>query len=97
VDSYDQQQVFSQLPTFCANEPSAMSSRIDEAEFPGIPSTQEWREDLSATQMPLRKPQNAYITPQTSFTEPADQTEIDGFDIQAFVGAAQPIVLLLQG
>jgi hypothetical protein len=32
---------------------------------------------------------NAYITPQTSFTVPSEETEIDGFDIMTFANAPQ--------
>ena len=64
-------------------------SRAREAEFPGIPSTQEWRDDFPATQIPPRKSRTAYLTPQTSFTAPSNETDIDGFDIQALVGAPQ--------
>jgi hypothetical protein len=53
-----------------------------EGEFPGIPSTQEWREDFPATEIPPRRSRSAYLTPQTSFTALADETEIDGFDHQ---------------
>jgi hypothetical protein len=56
--------------------------RAGEAEFPGIPSTQEWREDFPATQVPPREPRNAYITPQTSFSLPSGDAERVGFDFQ---------------
>ncbi|KAF7512949.1 hypothetical protein GJ744_012052 [Endocarpon pusillum] len=55
----------------------------------GIPSTQDWREDFPATQPPQSKPRNAYITPETSFTVPSDETEVDGFDPQVLVDAPQ--------
>lgn len=75
---------------------SAASARIEatlsstgEVEFPGIPSTQEWREDFPATQIPPRRPRSPYITPETSFNVPSGEPEIDGFDIQTLAGAPQ--------
>ncbi len=65
-------------------------SRAAEAELPGIPSTQDWREDFPATQFFQRKPRNAYITPETSFTVPSDETEADGFDLQALMAPQTP-------
>ena len=66
-----------------------MLSWAAEAEFPGIPSTQDWHEDFPATQLPQFKPRNAYITPETSFTVPSDETEVDGFDLQALEDGPQ--------
>ncbi|ERF73548.1 hypothetical protein EPUS_08755 [Endocarpon pusillum Z07020] len=66
------------------------SAREAEAEFPGIPSTQDWREDFPATQFPQSRPRNAYITPETSFTVPSDETEVDGFDLQVLVDVPVP-------
>jgi hypothetical protein len=63
--------------------------RAGEVEFPGIPSTQEWREDFPATQAPPREARNAYITPQTSFSVPSNDTETDGFDVKLLAACAR--------
>jgi hypothetical protein len=57
-------------------------SRAGKAEFPDIPSTQEWREDFPAPQVPPRKPRTAYIAPETAFVVASNEIEIDGFDIR---------------
>lgn len=64
-----------------------MLHRAAEPEFPGLPSTQEWREDFPSTQIPPQKPRTAYITPQTSFLVPPNEAETDGFDIEVLTQA----------